>query len=409
MQTNDPAHPTVTLPMSGNGGLPHISLSAGSLAFGDVAICLSKPLTLSIHNSGAVALTVSALGTGGPPFSVSPSNLAVGAGATLPATVTYTPTALGPANAVLSIICDDSANAHPSVTLSGNGLPTPPPAIAVSPTSLNFGPAPLQYWIGLWVTIANTSSCQVLSVDLTTSGTPFVVTDGYPTTVPTTSVSVHQDIPGNTSHKFAVVFSATTLGAANGVLTITSNDPANPAVTVPLTGSGVLLAPAALEVVLDRSGSMAAAAPGGTKMDALKAAVHLFADLVIPGQGNEMGSVEFDDAFAPLTPPGAFDTTKQQAIEHDVDTLTPRNFTCIGGALQLGQNQLGPSTASRKVIFVFTDGLENRSPLVSSVEPSIVSAGTEVYAIGLGQPQNISGAVLSELASRLAGALLPDR
>lgn len=403
MHTNDPAHLTVTVPMSGTGGLPHISLSAGSLAFGDVAICLSKPLTLSIHNSGAVALTVSAIGTGGPPFSVSPSNLVVGAGATLPVTVTYTPTALGPANGSLTITCDDPANAHPSVTLSGNGLPTPPPAISVSPTSLNFGPTPLQYWIGLWVTVANTSPCQALSVDLATSGTPFFVTDGLPTTVTPTSVPVHQDIPGNTSHKFAVIFSATTLGAANGVLTITSNDPANPTVTVSLTGNGVPLAPAVLELVLDRSGSMAAAAPGGTKMEALKAAVHLFADLVIPSQGNEMGSVEFDDAFAPLTPPGDFDVAKQQAIETGVDTLTPRNFTCIGGGLQLGQSQLSPSVAPRKVILVFTDGLENRSPLVSSVESSIVQAGTEVYAIGLGQPQNISGAVLSELASSSQG------
>src|SRR5207302_1111467 len=121
----------------------------------------------------------------------------------------------------------------------------------------------------------------------------------------------------------------------------------------------VQLNPAALVLVLDRSGSMSAPAQGGTKMDGLKAAVHLFADLVIPGQGDEMGSVQFDDAFNVLTPIGSYDAPKRTLIEADADTLTPRNFTSIGGGLQLGQTQLAGAASPRKVILVFTDGLQN--------------------------------------------------
>jgi hypothetical protein len=138
-------------------------------------------------------------------------------------------------------------------------------------------------------------------------------------------------------------------------------------------------------------------------MDGLKAAVHLFADLVIPGQGDEMGSVAFDDAFNVLTPFGTFDAGKQAAIKNDADTLTPRNFTSIGGGLQLGQSQVATGAAVRKVVLVFTDGLENTPPMIAVVEPPILAAGTEVYAIGLGQSQNISTAALSALAASSNG------
>jgi hypothetical protein len=135
----------------------------------------------------------------------------------------------------------------------------------------------------------------------------------------------------------------------------------------------------------------------------LKAAVHIFADLVIPGQGDEMGSVQFDDAFDVLTPFGPLDAVKQTAIKNDSDTLTPRNFTCIGGGVQLGQAQVATGTTARKVILVFTDGLENRPPFIATVEPPILTGGTEVYAVALGQPQNVSTGALNELAASSNG------
>jgi nitric oxide reductase activation protein len=135
---------------------------------------------------------------------------------------------------------------------------------------------------------------------------------------------------------------------------------------------------------------MYGAARGGTKMDALKDAVNLFADLLIPGQGDEIGAIEFDDIANILTQFGAFDIAKQNTLKSNVNNLTPRNNTSIGGGLRLGQLQLGSANTQRKVILVFTDGLENTPPTIADVTQVIRATNTEIYAIGLGQPQNIS-------------------
>jgi hypothetical protein len=402
-QTNDPMKPSVSVPLSGQGALPHILVSTASLSIGNVAVCLTGANNLTIQNTGGWPLTVSSLATSGPPFTVNSPNTVVGPASSVTVTVTFKPTVIGLASGTLTITSDDANQPVKSVALSATGLPTPPPAISVSPNALAFGATPLQFFIGLRVTVANTGPCKDLNVTLTSNGVPFFVTDTDPTTVPPNSLTVAGTVPGNQSKRYVVVFAPTVLGAGAGTLTITSNDPNNPTVNVPLTGNGVQLKPVALELVLDRSGSMAAAAPGGTKMDALKAAVNLFADLVTPGQGDDMGSVEFDDAFNILSPRAVFDAAQQTVIKAGAAGLTPRNFTSIGGGLQLGQSEVSLSAIARKAILVFTDGLENTPPMIANVEPAILAAGTEIYAIGLGQPQNISAAALSTLAASANG------
>jgi len=187
------------------------------------------------------------------------------------------------------------------------------------------------------------------------------------------------------------------------MLTIASNDPANPSVTVPLSGSGAVVSPAAVELILDRSGSMATAITGGTRMTALQSAVSMFAELVVPGSGFSMGSVQFDTTEAVLTPLAAFDATQQSAIIAGANSLFPRNLTSIGGGLQLGQTSLSASTMPRNVAIVFTDGYENTPPMIAAVEPAVLSAGTEVYAVGLGDPAYLSVAALQQLAASSNG------
>jgi len=398
INSNDPDTPTMNVSVSGTGALPHISIMPTNLDFGDVAICQSGTRSVDIKNTGNIDLTVSSISTSAP-FSANPANAIVGPNATKSIIVTFTPTVTGQVNGSLSISSDDTSNPTKIVPLVGNGLPMLPPAISVTPTSLDFGATSLQFFIGLRLTVANTGPCQNLSVTLNTSGAPFFVTDVDPTTVPPSVQPVNATIVPNSSKRFVVVFAPTQVGNAAGSLTITSNASNSPTVTVGLSGIGVQVSPVSFELVLDRSGSMSV----GGKMGALKNAVHLFADLVIPGQGYAMGSVEFDDAFSVLTALAPYDTAQQSAIKTGVDTLTPRNFTSIGGGLQLAQSQIGTSSLGRKVIIVFTDGLENTSPMITDVEPGILAAGIEVYAVGLGQPQYISAAALSALAASSNG------
>ncbi len=402
MNTNDPAHASVSLPLSGTGALPHIAITPSSLNLANVPVCLTASGTVTIQNTGGLDLHVTSIATGGVPFSATPASATVLSGTTTNVTVTFTPTALGASSGTLSITSDDPTTATRTVPLTANAIASPP-AITVTPRGLAFGATPVTFYVGLRFTVANASACQALNVTLTSSGAPFFVTDVDPTSVPPTTQSVSSSVTPGASKRFAVVFAPTVVGGTNGALTIASNDPNTPTVTLPLSGTGVQVSPAALELVLDRSGSMAGPAPGGTKMDALKAAVKLFADLVIPGQGNEMGSVQFDDAVNVLTPFAVYDLAHQAAIEADAATLTPRNMTSIGGGMQLGQAQITPSALGRKIIVVFTDGLENTPPTIASVEPGITGAGIEVYAVGLGQPQNISSAALFTLAASANG------
>jgi len=401
MGTSEPSNPTFTVPLSGVGGFPHMVVPA-PLDFGGVPVCFSHVLNAVIGNTGEVGLNVTQIAAAGTGFSAGGS-LVVPAGGTGNIAVTFAPGATGPASGTLTFHSDDPGQPTASVGLSGLGTPEPPPAIAVNPGSINFGAVPLQYFIGIAVSVANTGPCEPLNATLTVSGNDFVLTTGDPTTLPMSSPPLGASVPPNTSQSFTVVFAPTAMGAANGTLTISSDDPSNPTITVPLTGNGVTVAPAAVELILDRSGSMATTVSGGTRMTALQSAVSMFADLVIPSTGFALGSVEFDDQFHLLTQLADFNVAQQAQIKTDANTLTPRNFTSIGGGLQLGQQQLQPSPLPRKVAIVFTDGYQNRPPDIASVEGAVISAGTEVYAVGLGDPAYLSVQDLSDLAATTHG------
>jgi len=403
MTTNDLAHPSPSVALSGVGALPHIKVSPTSLNAGSVPVCLSGTVPFTIQNTGGLTLTVSSMTTSGTPFSVSASSTIVPPGGTASFTVKFTPATTGGASGTLTIISDDPSNSILTVALTGTGLSTPPAAIGVSPRTLSFGDTPVQFFIGLRITIANTGPCQALSFTMNSSGAPFFVTPTDPTTLPPSATSLTDTILAGSSKRYVVVFAPTTMGTTSGNLAIASNDPMNPTVMIPLSGNGVQPNPLAFEFVLDRSGSMSGAAPGGTKMDALKAAVALFADVVLPDQGNEMGSVQFDDQFNVLTPFAAYTAVQQAQIKNDALTLSPRGMTSIGGGLQLAQTQTSLSALTRKAVVVFTDGMENTPPMIASVEPGLLAAGLEIYAVGLGQPQNISSAALNQLAATANG------
>lgn len=400
--TDDPTHPAVTVLLTGSGGYPQV-VAPGPLDFGSVAKCLTHSLNANVANTGPVALHLSSISVTGAGFSTAISSLTVVAGGSNPIPVTFKPAATGSLSGTLSFHTDDPSNPNVSVTLSGVGTPEPPPAILVTPSAINFGPAPLQYFIGLGVTVANTGPCEDLTVTLTVTGAAFLLTTGDPTTLPMSDPPISDTIAAAASKSYTVVFAPTAVGSASGTLTLTSNDPAHPSISVPLSGSGVTVSPAAIELILDRSGSMSTAISGGTRMTALQSAVSMFANLVIPGTGFAMGSVQFDTTEGVLTPLADFDATQQGAVVAGANSLFPRFLTSIGGGLQLGQTSLAATALPRKVAIVFTDGYENRPPMIATVEPTVLAAGTEVYAIGLGDPAYLSVAALGQLAASSNG------
>ena len=289
MTSNDPSRPAAQVQVSGMGSLPHISVTpAGPLNLGNVAVCQATQTGVTVANTGGVPLTVSAVSVTGAGYSASPASIVVAPGGTQTVTIRFTPSVTGPANGTLTIQSDDPASPTLTRALAATGLPTPPPAITVNPDPLDIGAVPVNFFAGRPAERVQHGPCQDLVVTLTSAGPPFFVTIGDPTSVPPTSTPVNATIPPGQVTRFAVIFAPTTAGQANGIVTVTSNAANAPNIQVPVSGTGVNLSPASIELVLDRSGSMSGAAPGGTKMYALKAAGHLFADLLPTGQGEEM-------------------------------------------------------------------------------------------------------------------------
>jgi hypothetical protein len=81
-----------------------------------------------------------------------------------------------------------------------------------------------------------------------------------------------------------------------------------------------------------------------------------------------------------------------------VQALQPATSTSIGAGLQTGLTDLSGSMLPRRVMLVFTDGMENTPPMIATVLPTVAQANVEVYAVGLGRPMDISTAALSALA-----------
>jgi Cep192 domain 4/HYDIN/CFA65/VesB-like, Ig-like domain/von Willebrand factor type A domain len=397
VDSNDASKPTIQVQLTGAGALPHAAV-APSLNVGTVAACQAVSAPLAIENTGAVQLTVSSIAATGP-FSVSPAGINISGNSTQSVTVTFTPNGVvGAGNGSLTLQTDDPAK--PAITVALNANATASPAsMAVNPLSLDFGPVPRQFFVGLRIRVSNGSVCESLPLTLATSGAPYSVSDSETAGPGTTTIQL--TIPPGAAKTFVVLFAPATLGPSAGTLTLASPGLAN--ISVPLTGNGIDRTPAAIELVLDRSGSMADPIQVGEKMDGLKRAVKLFADVAIAGQGDEVGSVWFNHGNSILTVPGAYDAAKQGAIRTDVDTLFPMGGTGIGAALERARTELGPSALGRRVILCFTDGIETTPPWIADVKAAVLGAGIEVYAVALGKPQEISAEALSDIAASSNG------
>ena len=193
-------------------------------------------------------------------------------------------------------------------------------------------------------------------------------------------------------------------------------------------------------VVVDRSGSMAAASGTGvgSRLDNAVEAADMFADLLEEGRSdgavNRIGVVSYssDAANAALNMPlqdvdldlrdpgGAFDTV--------ISALSPGGSTSIGAGLVAAVGQLcpggscathvpAPGENERKGILLLTDGKENTAPCLEpgcqflgpgTVVDDTIFDVTQLCAVGLGNAASINGDLLTLLAEKQGGIYLND-
>ena len=146
-----------------------IELSALSLAFADTQLGSSSLKSITVRNTGTLALTFSAFTFGGAVPADFERTGTCGAAVPLPInqqctlTLTFRPAALGVRSASLSIQ-SDASNGAAAIALTGTSVPVPAPLVTLSAATLDFG---AQTVGGLYPT---------RSIRLTNAGTADLVT-----------------------------------------------------------------------------------------------------------------------------------------------------------------------------------------------------------------------------------------
>ncbi|AZC88378.1 hypothetical protein C4K29_2075 [Pseudomonas chlororaphis subsp. piscium] len=207
-------------------------------------------------------------------------------------------------------------------------------------------------------------------------------------------------------------YTSTTAGnTASGAVTVRLNETGQ-IWTININANTVLRPKFAVSLVLDHSGSMSEGAGDGlTKVQKLREASRIFVEAMLPGDG--VGLVRFDDTSQRVMDvvdvgPLITGAGRNDAINFiNGSQFDPAGATSIGAGVLQGRDQLNAATATPnytvRAMLVLSDGVENTSPMLSSVTSSI---NANTFAIGLGLPYNISVDALNTLTQGTNGYLL---
>lgn len=180
---------------------------------------------------------------------------------------------------------------------------------------------------------------------------------------------------------------------------------------ISLVASSIERPTAAVQLVLDRSGSMlSATSEGRTKEQVLRDSAQVLVDALY--EDNGIGINGFDEVASSIMNVqvagphlfGAGRVTARNAINNF--TANPAGMTSIGNGMEMGRNHLtsAGSSYAAKAMIILTDGMENRAKFISEVADTL---GTQqVFAIGMGTGSQIDTNTLTQLTGAQGGFLL---
>src|SRR5208337_4617613 len=199
-----------------------------TISFGKVPIGKPTSQSLSVSNTGNIALNITQAAFSNSQFSLSgmtmPMALATGQGGNF--SVAVNPTSAGAVTGTLTVQ-GDGGSSPVVVNLSATGV-TPAPQLSLSSNAVNFGSVSVGSTGSSSLTISNLGTANLTISLLTLSGADFGISG---ITTPAT-ISAGQNTP------VTLTFAPTLAGTVSGSLTITSNDPTTPTAVVSLTGTG---------------------------------------------------------------------------------------------------------------------------------------------------------------------------
>lgn len=189
-------------------------------------------------------------------------------------------------------------------------------------------------------------------------------------------------------------------GAVTGNKTLAHTDigcDGSTTVTLTLDGqTGIAGDPADIMLVLDRSNSMS-----GQPLADLKTAASAFVDEIDEGTDGSLDGVIANGSrigvvsFATTATLDQVLTASANTVKTAINGLSAGGWTAIGDGINLAQAQLAGGS-SNDIMIVFTDGVSNRGADPNTAATNAKNAGTEIFAIGLG---NVNAGNLNAWAS----------
>lgn len=450
---NNVALPITTTPPNGDKqitcsgkarqAVTSIQFSSKNIVFATTPLGSSANATLKITNNGETPLSVSfPASLPGSAFQWNSVNQTLQCGAApISVPIVFTPTVVGSNTALISVTSGASSSPD-TVNLSGVGC-VARAQISVPATFPAFGNLEQGYRLVRLIHVTNGGN-GTLNFTASLSGPDAALFELLPdpsnlgqgiqsapySIAPTTACGGGT---GTGDGIVAVGFfaNATPPKNAAATLTIGNHNATNTTQTqfnLPLNGSIIAAVPVDAVAVIDRSGSMGDAVPGGTKAEAALTASRLLLSLLPSDEDHRFGAVRFNelpDAFLPIAPL----TSASRAGMNNALTaanLAPGGSTAIAGGAQTGIDQVrtprnpAPAVTPRKVVVLLTDGMDNtawKNPAdnkyytvlggPSMIPPStVVNANVlplptdcKIYTVGLGKDADIDKAALDALAS----------
>ncbi len=211
---------------------PDIFVAPEEVDFGTVTVGVASTQVLAIHNVGGASLQVESVIMDEPsgPFSVQDFGGSLGPDELIEVEVEFLPTVLGPAEGLILVTSDDPDEAVVEVPVFAvDVLEAPMPAIAWSPSSLDWGLVPSGGAVTMSVTVSSVGTADLelsdIYLDGSTSADFTLEVNPAPATLP----------PSFTT-QIDVLYTPSDPVPDSGLLVILNNDPDTPQVEIPLTG-----------------------------------------------------------------------------------------------------------------------------------------------------------------------------
>lgn len=320
-----------TISLTGTGTI--VALSPTKLTFASQIVGTSSPpKTITVTNvDSSLTLNVSSVVVGGVnagDFTESDNCVGpIGPTGTCTISVTFTPTATGTRNAVLSVN-DDGGGSPQNVTLTGSGIASNPKAV-FSPASLTFS-----------VQVEGTTSAGKNIKLSNTGNTTLTIASIVPSGDFNRTSTCGSTLAKGASCTITVTFTPTAPGTRSGAITVTDNASNSPQ-TVSLSGTGTIVSLSATELMFPGQKVGTTSAAKAITLTNVDTSINLNVSSINISGTNSSDFLETDNCVGTVPPlgtcaisvtftPSATGTRKATLSVNDDDPASPQKVVLVG-------------------------------------------------------------------------------